>query len=177
VFAQAGDPSAASLVAELRTVRPGSTFHAGVRIRLDEGWHTYWLHPGDSGAPPVFDWAESEGIRAGAAKFPKPLVIEDPPLVNYGYENEVVFPVPVSVADDVKPGARVVLSLDLRWLVCKDVCIPQQATLTLALPVVAGDPEENAADAEAVRKALARVPAPGDPAGDPRTQRAAAAAE
>ena len=39
-----------------------STLRAGIEIRLDRGWKTYWRYPGDSGVPPRFD------STSGAAK-------------------------------------------------------------------------------------------------------------
>ena len=33
--------------------------YAGVHIKLDSGWKTYWRQPGDSGVPPSFDWTGS----------------------------------------------------------------------------------------------------------------------
>ena len=36
---------------------------AGVQIRLEPGWKTYWRTPGDSGVPPSFDWSGSKNLK------------------------------------------------------------------------------------------------------------------
>ena len=38
---------------------------AGVEIRLDPGWKTYWRDPGDSGVPPTFDFSGSRERQIG----------------------------------------------------------------------------------------------------------------
>src|ERR1700751_6305535 len=37
---------------------------AGVQLRMDGGWKTYWRNPGDSGVPPSFDFTGSQKIKA-----------------------------------------------------------------------------------------------------------------
>src|SRR3984893_14986966 len=46
--------------------------HAGVEIRLDAGWKTYWRDPGDSGVPPTFDFSGSENVKSVTVEWPAP---------------------------------------------------------------------------------------------------------
>ena len=101
---------------------------AGVYFKLEPGWHVYWKNPGDSGEPPHIHWTLPAGITASPMKFPAPKRLPLGPLMDFGYENEVYFPIPLTVSKNVKPGP-VVISAKVDWLVCREVCIPGKAEL------------------------------------------------
>ncbi len=107
----------------------------GLYFKLDPGWHVYWSNAGDSGEPPTATWTLPPGITAGAMQFPAPTRLPLGPLMDFGYENTVLFPVPLHVADSVKAGTTAHISADIHWLVCREVCIPGKGTLTLDLPI------------------------------------------
>ncbi|MFL5033748.1 MAG: protein-disulfide reductase DsbD domain-containing protein [Microvirga sp.] len=130
----------------------GAARLAAIEIVLDPGFKTYWRSPGESGLPPAFDWAWSENLSAAEVLWPAPHRFEDAGGVAYGYKDRVLLPVRVSPSDSAKP-LRLALKLD--YGVCKDICIPAQASLALALrPGEAGPP------APELAAALARVPRP-----------------
>ena len=130
----------------------GTARLAAIEIALDPGFKTYWRSPGESGLPPAFDWAGSENLSAAEVLWPAPHRFEDAGGVAYGYKDRVLLPVRVSPNDSAKP-LRLALKLD--YGVCKDICIPAQALLALALrPGEAGSP------APEIAAALARVPRP-----------------
>ena len=104
---------------------------AGVQIRLDPGWKTYWRSPGDSGVPPRFDWAGSKNLKSAEVLYPAPRRFADPSGTAIGYEDEVVFPVMVTPE---KPGEPVRLKLNIDYGLCKTLCIPNQASLDIELP-------------------------------------------
>ena len=104
---------------------------AGVQIRLDPGWKTYWRSPGDSGVPPSFDWAGSKNLKSAEVLYPAPRRFADPSGTAIGYEDEVVFPVMVKPE---KPGEPVELKLNIDYGLCKTLCIPNQASLDIELP-------------------------------------------
>jgi thiol:disulfide interchange protein DsbD len=80
--------------------------------------------------------------------------------VNYGYSDEVYLPVPIAVPASARPGETVTLRAAAVWLVCKDICIPEDATLEVTLPVVAGTPAPHPAFGKAVAATLAAAPKP-----------------
>lgn len=127
----------AQLVSEVSHVYPGETITVGLHQRIAPHWHTYWSNPGDSGTATSMDWTLPEGVVAGDIQWPAPHYFAVGPVGNYGYENNVTLLVPITVPSTVQPGASLPLSAKVNWLVCKDICIPQQATLRLDLPVVA----------------------------------------
>ena len=121
---------------------------AGIEIVLDKGFKTYWRNPGDSGLPPRFDWAGSRNAGAIDLRWPVPARTEDAGGTAYTYSDRVVFPLFVTPA---KAGEPVDLALALDYGVCKDICIPVHAEVSLTLT---GAPE----DRGVLKAALARVP-------------------
>jgi DsbC/DsbD-like thiol-disulfide interchange protein len=125
---------------------------AAVELALQPGFKTYWRNPGESGLPPSFDWAKSTNVEGVDVLWPAPARSEDGGGVSYGYSGGVIFPVRVRPRD---PGKPVTLALKIDYGVCKDICIPAQAELSLTLPKDAAPPGR-----AAIKQALARVPRP-----------------
>jgi thiol:disulfide interchange protein DsbD len=123
----------AELLVEPAAVAPGSTFWAGLRIKLEPHWHVYWKNPGDAGLPVSLDWALPQGFTAGPIEWPHPERIEVPPLMNYGYEDEVLLPVRIT-APAALPSGMVRLKAKAKWVVCNEICLPGSAELSLSLP-------------------------------------------
>ena len=121
-FAKSGGPS--------RTI-------AGIEITMADGWKTYWRNPGDAGGvPPYFDWAGSENLASAKVLFPAPSRLKDASGDSVGYKKAVVFPVEVTAKEPSKP---VTLNLAMEFGVCREICVPAEAKLTLSLPT-AGTP-------------------------------------
>src|SRR3984885_10358837 len=124
----------AELVALSPSIAPGGTLQVGLVLTLEEHWHVYWINAGDSGEPPKITWTLPPGITAGPMQFPIPSRLPLGPLMDFGYEDSVAFPVLLSAAKDIKPGP-VHLDAKVNWLVCLEVCIPGKAHLGLNLIV------------------------------------------
>jgi DsbC/DsbD-like thiol-disulfide interchange protein len=135
---------------------------AGVQIRLDSGWKTYWRNPGDSGVPPRFDWSRSKNLKAAEVLYPAPHRFADASGTSIGYEDEVTFPVKVVPE---REGEPVELELSLDYGLCKDLCIPNEVSLGLDLPP---DAIEHKGDALLLESALAQVPKAASKEGLPR---------
>jgi DsbC/DsbD-like thiol-disulfide interchange protein len=108
-----------------------TTTLAGVQIRLSPGWKTYWRTPGDSGVPPSFDWSGSKNLKSAQVLYPAPHRFADAGGTAIGYADEVVFPVKVTPE---REGEPVELKLNVSYGLCKTLCIPNEAKLTLELP-------------------------------------------
>jgi thiol:disulfide interchange protein len=124
------------LVVPGQSLRPGAANDAGLYFKLEPGWHIYWKNAGDSGEPPHVKWTLPEGISASALEFPAPTRLPLGPLMDFGYENEVLFPLTLNVADSVKRGPAA-LQAKVDWLVCREVCIPGKAELEVKREVAA----------------------------------------
>ena len=97
-------------------IAPGGTQVAGLVFSIDEHWHVYWVNAGDSGEPPHIAWTLPAGISAGPMQFPIPERLPLGPLMDFGYEDEVAFPLTISAAATAKPGP-VHLDAQVDWLV------------------------------------------------------------
>ena len=152
------DNAEAELVAAADAVVPGQPLAAGLRLKHDPHWHTYWQVPGDSGLPTTIQWRLPAGFAAGPIEWPVPKRLPVGPLMNFGYEDEVLLPVQIQVPTNLPAGQDVRLAARADWLICKDVCIPGGADLQLTLPVrAAAAPSRHAALFAATR---ARTPQP-----------------
>jgi thiol:disulfide interchange protein DsbD len=127
----------AELVAEQDALVPGTTATVALRLAIAPGWHTYWRNPGESGLPTTLEWRLPQGYAAGAIAWPAPRALPAGPLVNYGYEGEVLHLVQLTVPTDAKVGTSATLAARADWLVCKETCIPEGADVALTLPVAA----------------------------------------
>src|SRR5690242_14100928 len=116
------------LVAPEDEIYPGGNNQIGLYFKLEQGWHVYWKNAGDSGEPPHIQWTLPAGVTAGPLQFPAPKRLPLGPLMDFGYENEVLFPFSVDVAKTAKSGPAV-LRARVNWLVCREVCIPGKAEL------------------------------------------------
>lgn len=114
-------------------VAAGKPVWLGLLIEHQPHWHTYWKNPGDSGLPTTMTWQLGGGATAGDIAWPTPMRLPVGPLVNYGYEGRLLLPVPVTVPASFQ-GDALDVKLSAQWLVCKDVCIPQQGDFALRLP-------------------------------------------
>ena len=140
----------------------GSPTDVGLYFKLEPGWHVYWKNAGDSGEPPRVRWTLPEGVTASAFQFPAPQRLPLGPLMDFGYENEVLFPLTISVDKSVKAGSAI-LHAKVDWLVCREVCIPGKAELETSVLVIdhlLKDAPPPRPDLEIYKRLLGRLPEP-----------------
>lgn len=125
----------AELVPETQGIAPGQTIHVALRQKIDKGWHTYWRNSGDSGEATKILWTLPPGWSAGDIIWAPPHRQPTGPLMNYGYSGEVLLPVAITAPADAQPGQTVTLKAAAAFLVCEEICIPEDALLELSLPV------------------------------------------
>jgi thiol:disulfide interchange protein DsbD len=129
------------LVASDASVRSGQTFNVAWHVKIDPEWHIYWSNPGDSGLPPTL--VPTKGFTAGPLTFPTPKLISIPPIMNYGYGNEVVLTAPVTAPPTLAQG-HVDVPVTLTYLYCSnEVCMPGRVSTTLPLTATLGEPVAN----------------------------------
>jgi DsbC/DsbD-like thiol-disulfide interchange protein len=103
---------------------------AGVEIRLDPGFKTYWRTPGEAGIPPMLDWSGSDNVASVTVAWPAPVRFEEAGLFSIGYTSGIVIPVTVEAKDAGKP---VDLDLSVTYAVCEKICIPAEGAARLRL--------------------------------------------
>jgi DsbC/DsbD-like thiol-disulfide interchange protein len=124
------------LISRQTSVKPGSDLQLGVHFILEKGWHIYWINPGDSGQPPSFAWHLPPGFSAGETQWPRPERLQpSKELVDYGYGDEVLLPVTIHATSAIGDGSPAEFAMDAKWLICREVCIPEHSSLHLTVPV------------------------------------------
>lgn len=126
----------ASLLAEVKTVKPGESFDVGVFLQIDPEWHIYWENPGESGSPTVAKISGPAGVTIGAVRYPLPMAFTQPgDIKGFGYEDQVMLIARVSVPKDWRVGKDIDLSAEVSWLNCKDICLPGKAHVVASVEV------------------------------------------
>ena len=149
------------LIAQTQGIAPGGQVVVALSQDIQSEWHTYWRNSGDSGAPTELTWSLPKGWSAGEIVWATPSRQPTGPLMNYGYVGEVLLPVTLTAPQSAKVGDTVELKAHASVLVCADVCVPEDADLTLTLPVVAAPPAQDPISGPRIAAALAASPKPG----------------
>ena len=124
----------AELLSEVSQVKAGEPFWVALRETMRPHWHTYWKNPGDAGQPTDIAWKLPAGVTADPIVWPAPTKIDVSGVVNYGFEGDVLLLVKITPPADFS-GSTLSLAADAHWLVCSDVCIPEEGKFSLSLPV------------------------------------------
>jgi thiol:disulfide interchange protein DsbD len=140
----------ASLIVDVDMIKKDAPFWVGVKLDIAPGWHVYWQNPGDSGIETAIDWNLPAGLIASPIHWPSPEAQPYSGLMNYGYSNQVILPVSITPQQAFD---TVLLQAKISWLACKDICIPESATLRLDVPI------SDVAAKMAIGAALDNVPA------------------
>ena len=148
--------SEATLLSEVGSIAPGEPFTVALRLEMEEGWHSYWKNPGDSGEATSIDWALPAGFEAGAIHWPYPHRIPFGPMTSYGYSDEVVLPVTIRPPDTLTTGRTVTLGGQASWLICAEICLPAEEEIQRTVSVASAS--ALGPNAEAIAAARSKQP-------------------
>ena len=123
------------LVSSKESIHPGETIDIALRIKPNEGWHTYWKSPGIVGVPTKIDWILPKGLKVGEILWPQPQTVKMGPYDAYGYDKEVFLIIPLSSSPNLQPGTDLLVKARVSWMCCSKVCQPGFADLNLELPI------------------------------------------
>lgn len=123
-----------TLVSEESRLEPGAASWVGVLFDLEPGWHIYWVNPGDAGDPPRLRWELPPGFRANEIQWPVPMRLALGPIIDYGYEGRVLLALPIDVPASYKAGTEATLAAEVRYVICREVCIPARTKVSLSMP-------------------------------------------
>ena len=136
------------------TAEPGKPVQTAIRMTHDDGWHSYWINPGEAGMPTAATWKLPPGWKCSGLEFPAPIRFLSGGLAGYGYEGTVLFPVTLTPPADFKGSAQ--LGVTLTWLACSEEgCVPGERELHLDLRAGGHAATEHEA---AIRKARQMLP-------------------
>lgn len=119
-----------SLIKDHSDFVPGTSINIGLKVSMDDGWHTYWKNPGDSGGPIELNWDLPTGFSVSDVQWPLPEKIEYPPLMTYGYEDFVIYPMVLSIPENYSDNY---FEMTADILICADVCIPESGKISANL--------------------------------------------
>lgn len=141
-------------------VAPGQEFYVAVSTVINDHWHTYWANPGDSGEPFDVSFELPSELSAGDIIWPLPKPIPTGPIVNYGFEGSPLFPVHFKVSDTARAGDVLEIKGLVYYLVCYDICVPEEFEFNL--PITVGEPVTDNRWAANIRIAINDAPAASD---------------
>tara|TARA_E500000331_G_scaffold59259_1_gene53656 strand:- start:625 stop:2679 length:2055 start_codon:yes stop_codon:yes gene_type:complete len=119
------------MLAESYSMNPGDELLVGFKFTLNPGWHTYWENPGDAGEGASIKWNLPNDIVASKILWPGPERIPVEPLMTFGYEDEVVLLTKISTS--AASAIPLNLNAQVSWYTCKEICIPQEAEVSIPI--------------------------------------------
>ncbi|MEX0695510.1 MAG: protein-disulfide reductase DsbD domain-containing protein [Rhodospirillales bacterium] len=131
------EQSAVRLIAARDGLGRDGVVRAGLQFRMLPGWKIYWRSPGDAGFPPQPDFKGSTNAEIGPLSWPVPERFSVLGLETLGYEGGVVLPFTITAIDPAMPAD---IRTTVRYLTCKEICIPYDADLQMTLESGKGAP-------------------------------------
>ncbi len=128
----------ARLLSGVKSVGDETTIQAALEVDMEEGWHTYWKHAGDSGLPMRFNWDGSTNLTDVKISYPVPLRKRELDILTvFAYDDRIILPMEVTL-ESAQQDTN--LELELQLMVCKEICVPDQ--LKVSLDLSKGEGEE-----------------------------------
>jgi len=160
-FAEEADssPVQAELISEQENIRLGAPFYVAIRLRVEEGWHTYWKNPGEIGMPISVEWQLPSGFTADSLKWPVPKRYDDASRIGYGYDGEVVLLAKITPPESGHPYPEAQIKADVSWLACSEsACLPDEAELEISLPIGFKEARPHPEHSSLIAAARAKLP-------------------
>ena len=145
-----------TLISSHDTIMPGETFTIALRMKFDGNWYTYWRNAGDSGEAVNIAWDLPAGVTAGPIMWPAPEVKTVGPITSYALSGDVWLPIEISVDGSVDPNQPLTLKAHAYYLVCDDICIPEDGALSL--PMGVGTSQTNPVHMTLIESTKAKIP-------------------
>ncbi len=125
------DPADIRLISAATATGTSKQIPLGLQFRIAKGWKIYWRTPGDSGYPPSLKIRRSQNLSELTWQWPLPLRFTFFGSENYGYKDDIVFPLAATLKDNQR-----ILNIDatVEALACKEICVPLEVPLSLNLP-------------------------------------------
>ena len=149
----------AKLLLSHSEAKPGTTVTTGLELTMDDGWHTYWINPGEAGIATSVEWTLPKGVSAGPIQWPTPDKFTALGSTGYGYHGKTILLVPLTITSDAALG-QATISGKVSWLECKVLCVPRDQSVSATLTIAGSDARlVDAAKLDAVRETLPKTDA------------------
>ncbi|MEX2205800.1 MAG: thioredoxin family protein [Myxococcota bacterium] len=138
------------------TFESGAAPRVGVRLAIDPGWHIYGAEVGEVGLPTRLAW-HVDGASVGPTAYPATVEFADAEagITSTGYAGSVMLASPVRLS--AWTAAERMARVDVRFLACRQVCIPGRLALERDLGPLLASSAGNAGRAAEPSLSLARV--------------------
>ena len=130
-----------TLISDADSVGPAGTIRLALRLLQAPGWHTYWRNPGDAGLPAELNFTLPPGASASPIAWPTPQRISEGPITTFAFTGDVLLPVTINGPK----GVALSVTLQARWLICEQICVPEEGVFNLEIPYGTGAPSPQAA--------------------------------
>lgn len=138
-----------TLLSDVQTFQPSDSLEKpigriGVKLTPKKGWHLYWKNSGEAGLPSRVNFETSPSVKVGALRWPAPMKFKERGnIITYGYMDSFVLVADVFETEKVDERAeKVSIKAHVSWLVCKDICVPGQKTVSLHSELSSSKPLE-----------------------------------
>lgn len=145
-FGKSKSKAKVSLLSSVEAVVPGKSFDMGVRFELDDGWHIYWVNSGESGLPPRVNWKLPQGITAEELRFPVPDRHVDAGGITTNIHEFAPMLLATMTPSPEVTGKSIEIEADVAYLICREMCLRETATVSLSLPIRPGTEPKPAND-------------------------------
>jgi DsbC/DsbD-like thiol-disulfide interchange protein/cytochrome c biogenesis protein CcdA len=125
----------ATLIADTSAIQVGKPFHLGVELSAKPGWHTYYKDPGEAGMPTKIEWTLPDGFVAKQVKWEKPIRFDEGGIITFGYLNKTLISTEFEPPGGLETDKTFTFKANVKWLSCRELCVPGGTQLTLSLPV------------------------------------------
>lgn len=103
------------------------TIRAALQVEPADGFITYWREPGESGIPPQITVNGDSDVQLATIAYPVPKRIRLAGVTDMGYDGPVTFPLTLKAM----PGSRPDMEISTFIGLCRDICIPFQASFDI----------------------------------------------
>lgn len=159
------------LLADSASVTPGKVFWLALAFDIQPGWHLYWNGLDGEGSAPEIKLSLPPGFTAGDWLWPAPKRLILPGnLLNHVYEKHATLLIPItppSFPDEAlapEPN-HIKIDASLSWIICGDICLPEESSISITLPLLAASSHSPPANADTFTAARKRLPRPLSEAG------------
>jgi thiol:disulfide interchange protein DsbD len=123
-----------TLKSSTESIQPKSEFWLFLDWKLNPNWYIYAQDPGDGGLPPTFNFDLPHGITVEETRWSKPKDLSKQGLIIYGYTDSCKTFIRLKASADYKPSVFDTIKISLKWGICNDQCIVDDATIGLKFP-------------------------------------------
>src|SRR5438045_8183589 len=93
--------------------------------------------------PTKVKWTLPEGFTIGDLEWQKPERFNDAGIVTYGYQDQTLIAATVTPPATLPPGKSIAINGKVKWLTCKEVCLPGGQDVSLSIAVANAATPEN----------------------------------